>query len=59
MICVARKSAAQAFMPKTMGTFILALGVTGVSPGASGGINTAAGIATGRTVDVQADVRPT
>jgi outer membrane protein len=59
MLCVAGQSAAQAFMPKTTATFILAGRVTDVSPDASGGINTAAGAATGLSVDVKADVMPT
>ena len=58
-LCVAGQSAAQDFTPKTTGTFILAGRVTDVSPDASGGINTAAGAATGLNVDVKADVMPT
>ncbi len=59
MLCVAGQSAAQDFTPKTTGTFILAGRVTDVSPDASGGIDTAAGAATGLNVDVKADVMPT
>lgn len=59
MICVAGQSVAQDFTPKTTGTFIVAGRVTDIAPDASGGINTAAGAATGLQVDVKADVMPT
>ena len=50
---------AQDYSPKTKGTVIVAGRLTEVAPDASGQVRTAAGAATGLSVDVKSDVMPT
>jgi outer membrane protein len=59
VLCVAGQSVADDFTPKSAGTWIVAGRITDVAPDASGQIRTAAGAATGLSVNVKSDVMPT